>query len=302
MYREKINRYFYFFIVGLVAISYGAPARHDQERRSSFPYISGDSFRAIADHIFDETDSSLRPEEIRNSDIIFVKTDCLDQFFNHIHPRIRAHYILITHNADEGAPGIFESFLNDPKLIVWFGQNSTIYYHPKFIPIPIGLANNRWGHGNINTFKEITALCQKPLQKPYLLGLNFIVGTNDKVRRPIFDNFSQFSFTKNICSSNHRTYLINMMKTKFIVSPHGNGLDCHRTWEALLVNCIPIVKSSTLDDLYKDLPIVIVHDWSEVTEEFLITKYEEIQHNWPHYHWNKIYFTYWDDLIRSYKK
>ena len=35
----------------------------------------------------------------------------------------------------------------------------------------------------------------------------------------------------------------------FIVSPHRNGLDCHRTWEALVLGCIPIVKTSPIDDL-----------------------------------------------------
>ena len=31
----------------------------------------------------------------------------------------------------------------------------------------------------------------------------------------------------------------------FVASPSGNGLDCHRTWEALLLRSIPIVKVQT---------------------------------------------------------
>jgi hypothetical protein len=55
----------------------------------------------------------------------------------------------------------------------------------------------------------------------------------------------------------------------FVISPHGNGLDCHRTWEALILNSAPIVKTSPLDRLYTALgmPVVIVNDWSEVTCE-----------------------------------
>jgi hypothetical protein len=30
----------------------------------------------------------------------------------------------------------------------------------------------------------------------------------------------------------------------FVASPYGGGPDCHRTWEALILGCIPIVKSS----------------------------------------------------------
>jgi hypothetical protein len=51
----------------------------------------------------------------------------------------------------------------------------------------------------------------------------------------------------------------------FVVSPHGKGLDCYRTWEALLMGAIVIVKRSALDPLYAGLPVAIVDDWGEVT-------------------------------------
>ena len=40
----------------------------------------------------------------------------------------------------------------------------------------------------------------------------------------------------------------------FWLSPRGNGLDCHRTWEALYLDIIPIVWHSTLDPLYRKPP------------------------------------------------
>ncbi|NBO25041.1 MAG: hypothetical protein EBU93_07420 [Chlamydiae bacterium] len=65
----------------------------------------------------------------------------------------------------------------------------------------------------------------------------------------------------------------DLWKTKgqyaFSISPHGNGLDCHRTWEDLILGCIVIVKTSPLDFLYEGLPVVIVKDWSEITEQNL---------------------------------
>ena len=45
------------------------------------------------------------------------------------------------------------------------------------------------------------------------------------------------------------------------MSPQGNGLDCHRTWEALILKTIPIVRTSSLDPLYEGLPVVVVHEW-----------------------------------------
>lgn len=67
----------------------------------------------------------------------------------------------------------------------------------------------------------------------------------------------------------------NMIKYKWIISPHGNGLDCHRTYESIALGCIPVVKSSTLDILYKDMPIIILNDWNEISLELLRSKTEE---------------------------
>jgi hypothetical protein len=70
-----------------------------------------------------------------------------------------------------------------------------------------------------------------------------------------------------------------------------------RTWEALLLGCYPIVKSSFLNPLYKDLPIVIVQNWEEVTKDFLDKKLEEFRGKT--FAWEKLYAPYWFDKIRS---
>lgn len=49
-----------------------------------------------------------------------------------------------------------------------------------------------------------------------------------------------------------------------VISPHGRGLDCYRTWEALFMGCIVAVKRSPLDGLYEGLPVVILDDWREI--------------------------------------
>ena len=66
-------------------------------------------------------------------------------------------------------------------------------------------------------------------------------------------------------------YLKHYNEYKFTVSPLGNGVDCHRTWESLLFGTIPIVRKGPLDYLYAcyDYPIVIVNDWNEIHPENL---------------------------------
>ena len=51
----------------------------------------------------------------------------------------------------------------------------------------------------------------------------------------------------------------------FVLSPHGHGLDCHRTWQVLLLGSFPIVASSSLDSVYDGLPVVIVSRWEDLS-------------------------------------
>ena len=43
-------------------------------RPDSLPYISGDTFRKFASHIFDET-KSFNPKDVKNNEIIFINSN-----------------------------------------------------------------------------------------------------------------------------------------------------------------------------------------------------------------------------------
>ena len=67
---------------------------------------------------------------------------------------------------------------------------------------------------------------------------------------------------------------INYEKTHesiYVLSPPGAGVDCHRFYEAIYLDAIPIVKRTytAFDKLYDAFPCLIVNDWDEVTEELL---------------------------------
>lgn len=61
--------------------------------------------------------------------IVYVKTDWVDDFLENIHPKIFTRYILLTHNSDFSV-GTKEhiKYLNDPKLLSWYGQNVASRY------------------------------------------------------------------------------------------------------------------------------------------------------------------------------
>ena len=44
-----------------------------------------------------------------------------------------------------------------------------------------------------------------------------------------------------------------LSKYKFIISPEGNGIDCHRHYEAILCGCIPIIEYNK--DIEKNMKV-----------------------------------------------
>lgn len=285
-------------IFGHACIINSAPPVMSELRLPSKPFISGDGFRAMADHTFDGTEyTSLTPQEIRYADIVFVKTDRLSNFFKEIHPYISVPYIIITHNSDRPAPGEFEEYLNDPKIIRWFGQNPSMRHHEKFEAIPIGIQNRYIGIP-LENFISFDAV--RSLKKEYLLGRNFVPG-NGVHREFVFDLFAEKPYCENILSGDHLQYLILMGKTKFILSPQGNGLDCHRTWETIIAGAIPILMSSPLDELLIGLPVCIIDDWNMVNEDFLEKTYTHMQAHINEYTVDKVTFAYWEQKIKSFQ-
>ena len=92
----------------------------------------------------------------------------------------------------------------------------------------------------------------------------------------------------------HRKYF-------FWLSPRGRGLDCHRTWEALYLDIIPIVWNTTLNTLYEDLPILIINDHKELNEALLRDRLYEISKKklskGKSYHYEKLRNAYWRRMI-----
>lgn len=254
-------------------------------------YVSGDSFREYCDFVFDELDSSFNPLEVTDGDAIFVKTDYLPRFFKNIHPYIRSRYVIVTHNSDHKVDETCLEYLNDNKIIAWFAQNMDCR-HKKLIPIPIGLANRCWNHGNVFVMDEIK---KRDFEKKYLAYLNISQGTYPYERIEVISHFYDMSFCFSKQKTDFKNYLIDVACSKFVISPRGNGLDTHRLWEALYLKAIPIVKTSSLDPLYEDLPVLIIQDWKDVTEEFLTEKYKEMQNR--NYSLRKLDIKYWYGLI-----
>lgn len=280
------------FIISSFFVFYvGAKSRPVQD-----PYIFGDAFRSLCQFILDN-DSDFDPDLVRCGDLVFVQLDYLGVFFESYHPKITTKYILISHNHDMPAPGKFKNFLDDKKLFAWFTQNMDLECHPKLYPIPIGLLNLFHGFalGHLRLLDELSR--NNRYSKNILCYANFNSGTNISERgyvRSLHADKLWIYWQKKV---NYSTFISYVAQSKFVLCPHGGGLDCYRTWETLYLGGYPVVKTSTLDSLYTDLPVLIVTRWEDITQEFLEKKYEEICKK--KYKLEKLSFEYWRDLIKK---
>ncbi|CAF2512430.1 unnamed protein product [Rotaria sp. Silwood2] len=242
------------------------------KRNSSYPFISGDTFRAFADYIVDETRRD-NLKSVKHGDIVFIKGDSLKLFFLRSYPLIKNPFILVSHNSDASVPREYVNKLEDKNILAWYASNPNVRNHPKLFPIPIGLANGRWKTGNLDTLKYGLEKYRKPWSKrTTLLYVNFNIDTNKKQRQ---EALSQAKKIQNVLIIRKRilfkTYVEQIGNAKFVLSPPGDGLDCHRTWEALIMGAAPVVFSSELDPLFNNIPAVIVTQWSNLTENLLLS-------------------------------
>ena len=190
--------------------------------------------------------------------------------------------MLVTHNSDYSQP--FKQhlgYLNDTKILHWFAQNPLLANHPKLSAIPLGLESARLNRASPEGYLE--ARQQALTRNKEGVVLNFTPRGSE--RQGLLSKFANVSWatiqelgygryqgngTTQLSSRElHGRFLVDMSQYRFAISPQGNGLDCHRIWEMLVIGVMPIVRRSNLDPLFDDLPVLLVDDWSEITKEKL---------------------------------
>ena len=245
--------------------------------------------------------------------------------FIKILPQIKVPFKLLTNNSDWTMPHDFKEssqILEHPFLIKWFAQNC-IGTHDKLVKIPIGLdyhsmhpqkkrniweppKKHRYGWGfeayATEQESELMSFNKTPFWNRQIKAYanfqralhtscgekRYVQDRRDAMKiHPDLVDYQPWNF-RNVCWSNMSTYA-------FVISPWGNGLDCHRTWEALCLGSIPIVKTSGLNSLFNDLPVWIINDWNEVTHENMVKKIEEFKSKTFNY--EKLTLAYWRNIL-----
>lgn len=248
--------------------------------------------------------------------IVYVNSSAIPDFYKRFWPSIRVPIVLVSGDCDETVPvDLFreedlKTFLADGRLIAWFAQNA-IPLDPKIRQIPIGLDYHTLSVNETHPWGPK----QAPVQQETILNLL-------KARKPFFERkgeaHANFHFSmRTRFAQDRREALQGLPKSlvayepvptsrfvtwanqaghQFVVSPQGGGVDCHRTWEALCLGCIPIVKTSFLDPLFAGLPVLIVKSWDSVTPT-LLKECTTLFH--PQTDYPKLRLSYWVQEIRT---
>jgi hypothetical protein len=224
---------------------------------------------------------------------IYICTDALPQFAKNILDQIKKPFVLVTGDSDlpidrSYLGNAFDQIINNKYLLAWFAQNKSIE-HGKLYSLPIGIDFHSkwfdpqiWGGGLIlpalqevelrKIFSESPAWSER---KPAAYcDWIFSLDRGDRGLCKEEVDLSACTFPKGNLSRTNAWYA--QSNCAFVISPSGAGVDCHRTWEALALGCVPIVKRHALSDLFNEMPVVIVDRWNQITQKFLNEQHKNL--------------------------
>ena len=193
---------------------------------------------------------------------------------------ISTPFNIIFHNSDGSFCCSYRELLKISNLKKIYTQNLSIESEERIVPLPIGIANSMWSHGNLNIWKQILEN-NSLINKPNFIYLNFNINTNLNKRKKCFDIITSKNIP-NLPNTNYLNYLTILSSYKFAICPEGNGLDTHRFWECLYLKVIPICLKNHVTEYYSNkFPIVLLDDWNDIDENLLHLFYTNS--NWDNY-------------------
>lgn len=262
-------------------------------RPSSKPYISGDTFRSMANHIFDES-KSFNPKKLKKGDLVFLNPELCDIYFKIQHPLISHEYKLLTHNNHLNISNKIQSLL-DEKIIHWYVLNLDISSTEKYSLLPYGIENLRYfKYGRKKWFKGIN------ISKKNLILSSFSLYSNYQVRKKIEDIVINSDLIKSEKYVSQAEYFVELKDSLFVICPPGHGHDTSRIWEGLIVDTFPIFMLDNFTNQLREIgvPGIYLNNWEDIlkfTEEDLRFIYKSlITKNFKHL----ISYEYWFKKIK----
>ena len=274
-------------------------------------------------------------EEIKDKDIIYIHPQFFPHFVEDFLPHINAVIKIICGLDDFLLPYLsiqvqwmhWPMLLYNPNIEKIYATNTEIS-HPKIVPIPLGITRSLpytdkdrtmmlwtasfYGHDKIKEyfkkFKNISRISVLR-KKEKLIYINYTTENTDikhihayrflNFRRKLdeyLEKLNSDKVKKQTKLLDWFSYMDIVQKYKFCLQPYGTCPNAFRMFECLIVGTIPVFFNSCSAEAYQDLPVLILDNIEELTEEYLEKCYEKIVSR-EDYMFEKLFSKYWLNRI-----
>ena len=261
--------------------------------------VRGENFYKLADVVLNYYGKEVSDQYcLKDGDVVYCDTHRLIDYADWLSNF--KDLTIITHNSDGSIVEDSSRFddIDYRKLKncykVWFAQNCKVN-KDNIIPLPIGFENIRWDLSGIK--RKTYSSLSLDIEPDGLVYLNVgSINTNYQHRKDCYDKCQSMDFIKiDEPKYNYYEYMKHMLNYKFVICPYGNGIDCHRNWEVLFLNRIPIMISGPLEKIYRGFPVLFVDDWLDLKDIDLEYEYEIISKSINR---DILQQEYWDKIIQ----
>ena len=258
----------------------------------------------------------------QSKNIIFIRNGSKHNFGDIYHfannlDLLTKKIILITTDGDNSVPSSYDQsivlkILNHKFIHKWYTQNydkSIIHSKLNHFPIGFDFHTKRWLINNSINLKiqfmiqsRLSSHTEQRIKNKIFSDTHFCISHPQRV-----ELFNTIKENKNFDFIQQKLSFIEITKKyneyNFVLSPRGNGVDCHRTWELFLAGVIVITKTSSLDDMFinNNLPVVILNNWEELNsiDNEQLNKWYEKYKQFTDFDliWKKLKFKYWINFI-----
>jgi hypothetical protein len=296
--------------------------RVPRKRKSSAPYVSGDSFLHLSDYAFlKNQETSVTYEKFEDvlvncqkaRVVIFVEASFLEDnknvetvssWVSRNKEILIENCTLLIHNGDK---------LPNEEVLKAFSESFFQTYAVNSLtknigiePLPIGLENRYLKKHGVGKEFLLNDDCCFHVNSPEVTQsttlASFSITTNESERRKLRGLIERYNVNfvePNLKPNEYRQLVKN---NQFVLSPPGNGFDCHRTWEAMYLGAIPVVLKDYLHpQLIEKFPILVTNKWEDFLKK-TDNELKAIAYSFSGRKYPALALDHWNDLFRNSSK
>jgi hypothetical protein len=257
-------------------------------RYTSFPFISPDTFRALADIVIEDAEVKRREKlsarhilyfdlaEVEGTEATYQELPALG-LLDEVLTSIAAPPVLIMSHGDFAPSAQIMSDLESRCHRVY--SINILQETEKTKAIPLGLENlYRNRNGRLADYHDAF---EHPdtAERTQMVFAAFSAENNRPIRSKLLEQLGESRFPSPRGRLTPEKYRDQVRRTKFVLSPPGRGFDCHRTWEAIYLGAIPVVLEGSIPPSFESaLPLHPVSSYSDflyLADNDLLRIYED---------------------------